>query len=298
MIGPTNAMTVTGTVDPQGVTVGSDTKPVKIVNGVATMVANDLVDTVTAQTIGGAKNFSGSCTFTDNRIRLANDNDKYLNIRKADNTTDTHSISFFNTGLIALYPGLESGKTKAVVIGSQRGYDASHTTDIVTIGTLQASTDVVHTVGNEYINGFKKISDSLIGINNVSRVTSTVCMDIAQIDVTDLATGTGIYLSVLFTSRFEVGLAHISCTLSSGAVSTINVGAIGVYKLSNTRYTKFGARVSNNKLIFSVTTTTGNSNLGADVLNINLDGMVATTDYSVYGTTNTKSSLTGYVQES
>lgn len=58
MIGPTNAMTVTGTVDPSGVTVGSDTKPVKIVNGVATMVANDLVSTTGNQTIPGRKTFT------------------------------------------------------------------------------------------------------------------------------------------------------------------------------------------------------------------------------------------------
>lgn len=149
-------MTVTGTVDPGSVTVGSDTKPIKLVNRVATAVSNDLVSTGSvAQTVAGAKTFSGDCVFTDNRIRIASDSDKYLTIRKANNTTDTHSIAFYNTGLIGLYPGRETGKTKAVVIDGQRTYDATHTTDIVTIGTLQASTDVVHRSGDETIAGAK-----------------------------------------------------------------------------------------------------------------------------------------------
>lgn len=51
MIGPTNAVTVTGTIDPSSVTVGSDTKPIKLVGGVATAVTNDLVTVNTEMTI-------------------------------------------------------------------------------------------------------------------------------------------------------------------------------------------------------------------------------------------------------
>lgn len=42
-----------------------------------------------------------------------------------------------------------------------RTYDASKTTDVVTIGTLQASTDVVHTSGNETVGGVKNFSTQL-----------------------------------------------------------------------------------------------------------------------------------------
>ena len=37
----------------------------------------------------------------------------------------------------------------------KRTYDASNINDIVTIGSLQASSDVVHRTGNEYIEGIK-----------------------------------------------------------------------------------------------------------------------------------------------
>ena len=40
---------------------------------------------------------------------------------------------------------------------NQRAYDTTHTEDIVTIGTLKVSTDVVHTSGNESISGVKTI---------------------------------------------------------------------------------------------------------------------------------------------
>ena len=52
MKGPTNAETVGGTV-------GTDLKPIKIVNGVATPVANTLMDTVSNQDIFGVKSFKG-----------------------------------------------------------------------------------------------------------------------------------------------------------------------------------------------------------------------------------------------
>lgn len=42
-----------------------------------------------------------------------------------------------------------------MIASGQRAYDASNTTDVVTIGSLQASTDVVHRTGNETIAGAK-----------------------------------------------------------------------------------------------------------------------------------------------
>jgi len=52
MRGSTNAETVGGTV-------GTDLKPIKIVNGVATPVANTLMDLVSDQDIFGVKSFKG-----------------------------------------------------------------------------------------------------------------------------------------------------------------------------------------------------------------------------------------------
>ena len=53
MIGPTNASKTGGTV-------GTDLKPIKLVNGVPTAVTNDLVDTASQQNIGGNKTFTGN----------------------------------------------------------------------------------------------------------------------------------------------------------------------------------------------------------------------------------------------
>ena len=99
--GITDAITGTGNI-------GTDTKPIKIVNGVATAVTNDLVDVSSAQIVGGAKTFTG--------------------LMKAS---------------------------------GQGTYDASDTTRVVTIGSLQASSDVVHRTGNEDINGSKSFTSAL-----------------------------------------------------------------------------------------------------------------------------------------
>ena len=42
-----------------------------------------------------------------------------------------------------------------------RTYNASNISDVVTIGSLHASSDVVHTTGNEVVNGFKKFIDAI-----------------------------------------------------------------------------------------------------------------------------------------
>ena len=47
--------------------VGTDTKPIKLVGGVPTIVINDLVDTATAQTVGGAKTYTGQQIATGQR---------------------------------------------------------------------------------------------------------------------------------------------------------------------------------------------------------------------------------------
>ena len=49
----------------------------------------------------------------------------------------------------------------AYVTAPVRTYNASNTNDIVTIGSLQASSDVVHTTGNESIAGNKNFTDAI-----------------------------------------------------------------------------------------------------------------------------------------
>lgn len=59
---------------------------------------------------------------------------------------------------------------------NQRTYSASNTNDVVTIGSLQASTDVVHTTGNETVAGNKTFTglntNKKIGYDPTARPTS------------------------------------------------------------------------------------------------------------------------------
>lgn len=193
MIGPTNALTVTGTVDPGSVTVGSDLKPVKLVNGVATAVANDLVSTTGTQNITGLKtivnNFQisnrGALIFTDSNTRAI----RVQNAGYADRTTNPSSnitcdfLRYEDTNTFAVLAMAQTVKTNGerkfvtalhngsglqnMTFGSDsfggdtyltthtRAYNASNTDDVVTIGTLQASTDVVHRSGDEIVSGTK-----------------------------------------------------------------------------------------------------------------------------------------------
>lgn len=66
MIGPTNANPKNTVMTPSASTsVGTDTKPIKVVNGVATAVTNDLVSTSGIQTVAGTKTFSSSPVVPD-----------------------------------------------------------------------------------------------------------------------------------------------------------------------------------------------------------------------------------------
>ena len=152
--------------------VGSDLKPIKLVAGVPTAVANDLVDTATAQTIAGVKTFTDDPVIQDSiipRLAIRNTGDvrgtapastKFSGVEFRDkNDAVGGQVSTIHdaTGLrktfleaigqdgstaqLGLYNEADGTKYMA---GPARTYDPSNTSDIVTIGSLQASTDVVH----------------------------------------------------------------------------------------------------------------------------------------------------------
>ena len=190
MIGPTNAITVTGTIDPGSVTVGSNLKPVKLVNGVATAVENDLVDVASTQTITGQKTFNTrpviAGTYPAIRMKLIGEDisapteiENGNIIWEDKNGTVVGQERFFvgSSGQTALQFQLRntSGQTvypftigSGSVTANIRAYNASNTTDVVTIGSLQASTDVVHTSGNETISGTKTFNSYPKGIGPVA----------------------------------------------------------------------------------------------------------------------------------
>lgn len=183
MIGPTNALTVTGTVDPGSVTVGSNLKPIKLVNGVATAVDNDLVSTTGDQNIAGAKTFSYAPKLTSPTTAMTCQMERKIpdpvsgnGYQYADYLDGAgNRIGVIGSRILSNPNGLTTiergvymqggnqGSLYANTNGSvftggvrnQRAYNSSNTEDIVTIGTLQASTDVVHRSGDETIAGLK-----------------------------------------------------------------------------------------------------------------------------------------------
>lgn len=178
MIGPTNALTVTGTVDPGSVTVGSNLKPVKLVNGVATAVDNDLVSTTGNQTIGGTKTYTGVVTvnktyYTYMDDRLPTNRNTYGSATGVVMPVLIHAVNQLGNPIAGidfeektnsrsigfrLYGANGVGWNRAIMVNDSSGiyvtmptrtYSASNTSDVVTIGSLQASTDVVHRSGAE-----------------------------------------------------------------------------------------------------------------------------------------------------
>lgn len=182
MIGPTNALTVTGTVDPGSVTVGSNLKPVKLVNGVATAVDNDLVDTASAQIINGEKTFGAT-----GQITLTSAGGAERRIIYKDSAIDTTAAApgaIIESGKYCWRDknnvflgdlGLSYGtdKSTAIAVRMRDGNNTVQTRfitanpstiyDLVTIGSLQDSTDVVHRTGEETIDGVKIFTSLMKG---------------------------------------------------------------------------------------------------------------------------------------
>lgn len=185
MMGPTNAKTVYSVNGKKGVVTlgqadifgastntGTDTKPVKIVNGVATAVTNDLATDSAVVHLAGAETIPGAKTFSATPTVLATNDLAHLDLKSTRVSGNLGAVIFRNSngniinsmsstveGQLSL--NLENGTTKRAVIVGQRAYDANNTSDVVTIGSLQASTDVVHTTGNETIGGDKTFTGEI-----------------------------------------------------------------------------------------------------------------------------------------
>ena len=156
--------------------VGTDTKPIKLVGGVPTAVTNDLVDVSSAQTITEQKNFRHD----DLNIVLSNPNfvkgtiptaNKWCTILFRDpNNVDMGYIGqVINTGTgdgeirMRLYDYDKSYNTTVSIHADHdgnkymtipyRAYNSANVNDAVTIGSLAANPNVVHTTGNETVNG-------------------------------------------------------------------------------------------------------------------------------------------------
>ena len=140
--------------------------------------STDVVHSTGVETIYGSKTFTGTVnlpsleliyttpyidfhhdnTITDYTTRIINSDDGVLRLTvKNDAITKTAEIKLYADGYVT---------------ASYRTYSASNTDDIVTIGSLQASTDVVHTAGNESIAG-NKVFTSTIKVKDTGLPTYT-----------------------------------------------------------------------------------------------------------------------------
>ena len=135
-----------------------------------TIISNAVL-TTGDQTIAGVKTFSSGPVITDSKIAINYNGNKYINAQDGSNN-NISTIQFNSVGGIKLIPGLATGGIKVVEIQDQRAYSASNTSDIVTIGTLQSSTDVVHTTGDESIAG-NKVFTSTIKVKDTGLPTYT-----------------------------------------------------------------------------------------------------------------------------
>ncbi len=142
--------------------VGSDTKPIKLVGGVPTVVTNDLVDVSSAQTIPGAKTFTDKITILNNaphlllKSNIALGTNQYLGFIQEVDTNNTEIFDIYPTtngnGEVGLNIAIKDNGALKIPV---RTYDANNTNEVVTIGSLQSSSDVVHTTGNETVAGQK-----------------------------------------------------------------------------------------------------------------------------------------------
>lgn len=118
---------------------------------------NNYVNLTGAQTIGGAKTFSYPTltiqTTEPNTTKQISFNNSAGNTLSYIRANDYGGLNF------SVYNGSQAG------IINQRTYNASNTTDVVTIGSLQESTDVVHTTGNETTYGVKSFDSVIKGSN-------------------------------------------------------------------------------------------------------------------------------------
>ena len=177
-------------------TVGGNLKPIYLNAGVPTAVANDLVDVSSAQTITNTKKLKSATSLGLLPVSGRNDLIQYSDDTEAVRTNmirfipdTTNSMNFYtfapgNNGLPEIGLIIKNNGSSIWAEAHKRTYNPSNTDDIVTIGSLQASSDVVHRTGNETIDNTKTFLGvltrkadydgngdlRLININNTSNV--------------------------------------------------------------------------------------------------------------------------------
>ena len=139
----------------------------------------DAVDTSNAQTVGGAKTFLNNLAInkttpaliTTSSASLSSSNGSAGRMSGSDSVrtrgivdiyrrgasarTELNIIAYNESGADATMQVMKTDNGDGYVTAPVRTYNASNTNDVVTIGSLQASSDVVHRTGNETIDNTK-----------------------------------------------------------------------------------------------------------------------------------------------
>ena len=188
--------------------IGGDLKPIKIVNGEAIAVINELVDVATQQTIKKLKILESTISadillaLRTNKTYVsgiqyspqiefdADDTNEKNGVIGSERTSATNSRMFLDVHdpVTGIWKGglyLITDGTDAWVECPRRTYNALNTNDVVTIGSLQASSDVVHRTGNETISDSKTF-------------TETVYRQTSQINRTDTSRTSDVYINGFF----------------------------------------------------------------------------------------------------
>lgn len=218
--------------------VGTDTKPIKLVGGVPTAVTNDLVDVSSAQDITSTKTFK---TTGDNVVIVLQNNDtantapstnKFNVIRYNDtNGTEVGRIDNYHlsTGTKAIRMRVkgQDGTEHSVVLNAQSGgdgfltapyraYNSANVNEVVTIGSLASNPNVMHTTGNENVDGTKRFSSPIqnqttipAATNPGSSMTATAIQWIASDESTRLGS--------LYFAKFSDGRTAVYIELKNTA---------------------------------------------------------------------------------
>lgn len=192
---------------------GSEYYSIDVVNANLDKIDAGCVNVTGSQTISGQKTFSNKVTISNQKtLHFSESTNRAININTQSYTNRTtnpsskidfdicrlqagdYAVSVWNTIIntsgaretkIGLYNGsalqwltLKSDSLggNAYVTAPVRTYSASNTSDVVTIGSLQASTDVVHTSGTETIGGNKTFTNAVninYGGNSTALYVST-----------------------------------------------------------------------------------------------------------------------------
>ena len=168
--------------------------------------------------------------------------------------------------------------------------------DATKISITAINTYAVGLTGNQGpITGIKKFKETVIGVQALTRVATTRCVDILR---TEIVANSTMLFNLIISGRFDICMARVGVSIDSSSVITgVSVNAVGYFALSNTRQIKVGAYTSDGYLYLTLRGSSGNNSISAIPLNGNVDGAVTNNDLNVYGTGHTVADLTTYVEE-